>query len=698
MGPFLIADIGGFFRSLLPDPMALLHNIYAWALVVVGIGFVIFIHELGHFLVAKWAGVKVEMFSIGFGPTLVSWRKGFGFRFGSTAKEYAARLNASEDEAALTEAQALYGETEYSLRALPLGGFVLMLGEDPGGEEAKTTDPRAFQNKPVGARMAILAAGVIMNMIFGVACATWTYMRGKLEIPAVVGAVVAGQPAYEAGIQPGDEILAIDGRPDITFQDLTQTVQTSASGHRLKIEIKRKGEAGPVVLEIEPRRAPSAGGPTLGVTMPGSLKLFSKPPPPKGLVANETETDRVVAIGPEGETPSPVADLPELEAILSRYRDRPLTIVAERGPTEPDPEAKSTKVEAVVPPRLRVDFGMRMTPGPIVAIRPDSPASLAGFRVGDRIVSVAGRDDFDPTQLPEIASASAGKPMVVEVSRGPDVTSRIEVTPTDAPIGIESYQDFEPLDVPGLGLAMAIEPRVAAVVPGSPADKAKIRVGDVVKSVRVGDPQAEGAKPGAAPSWSKPLVLEATKATWPAILDAVQFAPVPVEFDLGKAAPVVLEPVPVPGRFATMRGLKFQTLTRMLPPQPFLTAVRRGLRDTKDMSLSIFALIRNMIQGRTGLESGGSILKIADIGFTTAKFGGLEAFLTFLGLLSVNLAVMNILPIPPLDGGQIAFLVAEKVRGRPLPESALAYPKIIGLILLLGLILLFFFKDLISYF
>ena len=57
-------------------------------LVVLGLGFVIFIHELGHFLLAKWAGVKVEMFSIGFGPTLVSWRKGFGLRFGSSAKDY----------------------------------------------------------------------------------------------------------------------------------------------------------------------------------------------------------------------------------------------------------------------------------------------------------------------------------------------------------------------------------------------------------------------------------------------------------------------------------------------------------------------------------------------------------------------------------------------------------------------------------
>src|SRR5277367_939727 len=98
--------------------------------VAVGLGFVIFIHELGHFLLAKWNGVKVEKFSIGFGPTLFGWTR---------------------------------GETEYVLALLPLGGFVKMLGEGPD-EQEKSTDPRAYPNKSVSARMAIISAGVIMNL------------------------------------------------------------------------------------------------------------------------------------------------------------------------------------------------------------------------------------------------------------------------------------------------------------------------------------------------------------------------------------------------------------------------------------------------------------------------------------------------------------------------------------------------------
>src|SRR6204780_4836028 len=116
-----------------------------WAKIAVGLGFVIFIHELGHFLLAKWNGVKVEKFSIGFGATI------FGFR---------------------------RGETEYVLAAIPLGGFVKMLGEGPEDQENKSTDPRAYPNKSVGARMAIISAGVIMNVLMGLACFVLAYGIG----------------------------------------------------------------------------------------------------------------------------------------------------------------------------------------------------------------------------------------------------------------------------------------------------------------------------------------------------------------------------------------------------------------------------------------------------------------------------------------------------------------------------------------
>ncbi len=189
--------------------MEILNTILTIAKVALGLGFVIFIHELGHFLLAKWNGVKVEKFSIGFGPTL------FGFR---------------------------RGETEYVLAAFPLGGFVKMLGEGPEDEQNKSTDPRAYPNKSVSARMAIISAGVIMNL-FLACCLLRLLLLGTLarNQPANLGVVAAGSPAYEAGLRAGDEIVAIDDRRDLGWNDLLQKVVLSSKGQVLHFQVKRPG-------------------------------------------------------------------------------------------------------------------------------------------------------------------------------------------------------------------------------------------------------------------------------------------------------------------------------------------------------------------------------------------------------------------------------------------------------------------------
>jgi len=144
--------------------------------------------------------------------------------------------------------------------------------------------------------------------------------------------------------------------------------------------------------------------------------------------------------------------------------------------------------------------------------------------------------------------------------------------------------------------------------------------------------------------------------------------------------------------------LRFGTLTRPVPPQPLGVALQRGWRDTTEMALSIFSFFRNLVQRRLGSETFGGPVKITEIAFTTAKGGGLGAFIPFLGLLSINLAVINFMPIPPLDGGQMVFLVAEKVRGRPLPENAVFYPMAVGVVFFVILFVGIFLKDIISLF
>src|SRR5215471_8370793 len=133
-------------------------------LLALGFGFVIFWHELGHFIAAKWAGVRVEQFAVGFGQALFSWRKGLGFRWGSSAKEYEQIVQAEREGVQKRDLSHL-GETEYRLNWIPLGGYVKMLGQDDMNPNANSSDPRAYNMKPIGKRMVIVSAGVIMNVI-----------------------------------------------------------------------------------------------------------------------------------------------------------------------------------------------------------------------------------------------------------------------------------------------------------------------------------------------------------------------------------------------------------------------------------------------------------------------------------------------------------------------------------------------------
>src|SRR5262245_45181700 len=179
------------------------------ALIVLGL--IIVIHEFGHFAVAKLFKIKVETFSVGFGPRL------FGFR---------------------------RGETDYRISALPLGGYVKMSGENPG--DTITGDPREFLSKPKWQRFLVAAAGPIMNIVLAFGLLTGLLMYGT-EIPeflnnqAVVGIVTADSPAAQAGIQVSDRIVSIDGKEKPNWQDVGLIVGTNPS-LPLSLTLERAGQ------------------------------------------------------------------------------------------------------------------------------------------------------------------------------------------------------------------------------------------------------------------------------------------------------------------------------------------------------------------------------------------------------------------------------------------------------------------------
>lgn len=204
-------------------------------LAILALGVLIIVHEGGHFLVARLSGMRVDRFSIGFGPTLWSVKR---------------------------------GETLYQLAAVPLGGFVQIAGLNPGEEGMTPDDPRAYPNRPVWQRLATIFAGPGTNYIFAVLMLLGMFLAwgvpGLGKAP-VVDELVEGKPAALAGFEPEDEIVAVDGKPVHEVQEVAPLVNAS-QGKAVTVNLLRNGK--PLAITVKPEKDGSDYriGVSLGVT------------------------------------------------------------------------------------------------------------------------------------------------------------------------------------------------------------------------------------------------------------------------------------------------------------------------------------------------------------------------------------------------------------------------------------------------
>ncbi len=200
---------------------------------VIVLGFLIFFHELGHFIVAKRTGVGVLKFSIGFGPKVVGRR---------------------------------VGQTEYVLSAIPLGGFVKMIGEDPEEEVSEGDRQFAFQLQPVWKRMAIVVAGPAANLVFAFVAFSLVFMVYGARVPsdaAKVGAALENMPAAAAGLKPDDVITAIDGAAIDKWDSLSEAIRASG-GKLITLTVLRDGNSFQVQVTPQAKEDKSIFGETLG--------------------------------------------------------------------------------------------------------------------------------------------------------------------------------------------------------------------------------------------------------------------------------------------------------------------------------------------------------------------------------------------------------------------------------------------------
>lgn len=550
---------------------------------VVLVGMLVFIHEFGHFIVAKACGVGVPVFSIGFGRRLVGVQ---------------------------------IGETDYRLSALPFGGYVMLAGADPFGyveDGAEDIPPeRAFLNKPVWQRLLVIGAGPAFNLALPFIVFTLVLMAGEPQAGNEVGAIAPSGPAAELGIEPGDRILSVGGAETPTMAKVyAATAALPAGLHAVRVE----GPRGQRSVELD---VPEGGLTSLGISSgrPSAVVGVDDPASPAGRAGLLTG-DTVLAVGD-----APVDDWVDLQQAFAAAAG-PLRVRVQGpdgGPREaviaPDPayaplgfDGSGTPSAAwgLLPAELFVDAvsasvqddggvftGCAPAPAP-----PPSPAQLAGILDGDRFLTIDGQ----------------------AVARWDHVIERVAGS-------LEGEGD-------------------AAVV--------------------------------------RPLHLELVRAGQVVSLDLT---------------PRVVETTDIYGDFVSRPMIGVYRLGRNVgAPEvreyyAFPDAVSRSVDETLLLGTLMIEQMGKLVTGETSLRKnvGGPVEMVRQA--SAAAERGIFDFARLMGVLSISLGLVNLLPVPVLDGGQLLFFVLEAVRGRPVSVALRERAQQIGVIFMVVLMVSVLVMDL----
>lgn len=689
--PILAESTNSLFSEQLPF-------IWACIQVALGLGFIIFVHELGHFAVAKWCGVQCDKFMVGFDIGGLKLSK-------------------------------KWGETEYGIGILPLGGYVKMLGQEDnvasmaeelerskqleGSPDAKeVTGPngekyfvhrRSYMAKSVPQRMAIISAGVIMNVIFAFVFAWIAYGYGVPETQCVVGNTSPGGPAWEAGLMPGDRFVKINDVENPTYKDLQEAVMLGSKEEPIVCEIeKATGSLETIELEAD-RTGPI---PMVGVLPSNTLRLAPKDClVPNGAAAklppadSFQNNDQIIAINGKE-----ISQFYELVAELIANKEEAVTYTVLRGELNPDnapgPLLDPKEVEITVDPNPMERLGMVPTLGKVTTIQVNSPASDAGFAEGDILVAVngisigsgeEGQESWDPVTLDDRLNTFAANDESVSVTilRGKEQVD-LEVTPRVATWQSLRTDQFA-LDT--LGVACKMHAKVDAIVEGSPASKVDLQPGDVITSVLF---KSENKEDGVVKD-ADPIELAEKKSVWPSVLSGIQnkSSDFKVVMDVKRGKEnhtVTITPESAEGAYTYQRGTIMTSLKQLDKVEDPVQRISKALSATGHELTSVFRFLKK-IGGDIPVRALGGPVSIAGVA-TSAAYDGFGAFLMILVMISANLAVINFLPIPILDGGHMVFLLWEGITGRPANEKVMIALHMVGFFFLISLMLFVFGLDL----
>lgn len=533
---------------------------------VILLGILIFVHELGHFLVARWCGVRVEVFSLGFGKKLLKYKK---------------------------------GDTVYALSMIPLGGYVKMFGEQPGDHISEEDKKYSFTHKNVWQRIAVVLAGPLMNFFFAIVIFFAVALIGEDAKTPVTGDIAASSPAYAAGFRSGDKIISVNQKPITTWEDLQKSLSLKES-HDLHID---------VVVQRE-------------------------------------------GTGEEAK-------------------------IATTAKAEPNPNVLSS-FEFMA----NVDGLTPYSSGTTIGVLGGSPLAALGLKTGDTITAINGQKVSYWRQLePTFAKMNAKEPLTLEVL-GVREGDKVEkpITVTLAPL--ESMKSFT---MQSLGIESS-ELYLNKVIENSPAQAAGLR------------------------SMDRLLTINNVKLQkWDDVISNIKSfdGKNPVDISvLREGETVSLKITPKMTTQMLPTGTEEKRYTIGISPianiaAPELMVLRttnigdaliRGTQKTWDVSVMTVMSFVRLFQAKISPKNIGGVISIGQAASETFKIG-LTQFLQMMAIISVNLFILNLMPVPVLDGGHLVFYIIEIVKGAPLSMRKMEVAQQVGLAILMSLMIFALFND-----
>ena len=563
----------------------------------------------------------------------------------------------------------------------------------------KATDPRNFAARPVWQRMIVISAGAVMNLILAVVFAAVAYYMGVSYIPCILGGTAPGDPAWLRGVQPGDKIVQIgrngdtgrEGKPDehLRFdKDMMIAVTLNGADGNIDLLIRHPGQNQAEWMSFLPSdRLKDFGRPaTLGVRPASTTKLNPVEPCDPDCRDEEGYSllrggDEIVALDglrlPRDETTGAIFEY-HLEKHLASRMTEPVTLTVLRRSEserarETEPSATRPKeLDVTLPPNSLRTVGLIMEMGPIVGVRRGTPAEEAGFQVGDILRSVNGQPVGDPFTLAQRLLPDVGEEVAFAVQR-PSLDEPVTLLATLVPPAtyVDNFGPGSPATLECLGIAFEVRNVVKEVEPDSSADAQGLCPGDKIDSVQflLGGELSEDPIPLV--GWG-PNGEEIDLPNWAhvhTVMNLLEDSTLRLTYERNDAIyEVVLTPEDSDRWYHPSRRLNTTSLTLVQTADSWLEAGRLGVRETQLYMEQVLTVLQRLFTVRISYKTMGGPIAITSAASSEASHG-MARFFLFLAFLSVNLAFLSLLPIPPLDGGHVLFLAIEWLRGKPVSRN-----------------------------